>query len=72
MTGLFGDKQAKIDGYFTKPEELKFLDAVQVLPKNQVILSRIIFGARIIEPGLAEVTVFGTESLRKTTRQDFL
>lgn len=103
MRGLFGDKQAKIDGYFTKPEELKFLNldlviltvkafdtekaisqikkfiqpktflliaqngygnyekAVQVLPKNQVILSRIIFGARIIEPGLAEVTVFGDD-----------
>jgi 2-dehydropantoate 2-reductase len=35
--------------------------AIQVIPKNQVILSRIIFGARIIEPGLTEVTVFGDD-----------
>lgn len=103
MIGLFGNKQAEIDGYFTQPEELKLLDldliiltvkafdtekaisqikkfiqpktflliaqngygnyekATQVLPKNQIILSRIIFGARIIEPGLTEVTVFGDD-----------
>jgi 2-dehydropantoate 2-reductase len=103
MTGLFGNKKAEIDGYFTNPEELKSFDldliiltvkafdtekaisqikefiqpktflliaqngygnyekVTQVLPKNQVILSRIIFGARIIEPGLTEVTVFGDD-----------
>jgi len=91
MTGLFGNKKAEIDGYFTNPEELKAFDtekaisqikefiqpktflliaqngygnyekAIQVIPKNQVILSRIIFGARIIEPGLTEVTVFGDD-----------
>uniref|UniRef100_A0A7V5XF87 2-dehydropantoate 2-reductase n=1 Tax=Thermodesulfobacterium geofontis TaxID=1295609 RepID=A0A7V5XF87_9BACT len=35
--------------------------ATQVLPKNQIILSRVIFGARLLEPGLTEVTVFGDD-----------
>ncbi|WP_022855106.1 ketopantoate reductase family protein [Thermodesulfobacterium thermophilum] len=103
ITGLFGDKQAYIDQYFTNPENLTLLDldliiltvkafdtenalfqikkfikpntllliaqngygnyekAIKLIPKNQVILSRIIFGAKVISPGMAEVTVFGDD-----------
>lgn len=35
--------------------------ATQILGKDRVILSRIIFGARLIEPGFSEVTVFGDD-----------
>ncbi|QER42112.1 2-dehydropantoate 2-reductase [Thermodesulfobacterium sp. TA1] len=103
ITGLFGEKQAVIDGYFTQPNDLKSLDldliiltvkafdtekallqikefikpntllliaqngygnyekATQLIPKNQIILSRIIFGAKLISPGVAKVTVFGDD-----------
>lgn len=103
ITGLFGDKQAYIDRYFTNPEDLNLVEldlivltvkafdtekalsqiknfikpntllliaqngygnyekAIQIFPKNQVILSRIIFGAKVISPGMAEVTVFGDD-----------
>lgn len=103
MTGLFGNKEAIIDGIFSKVEEIssEILDLIivtvksfdteevikQILPivrentlvllaqngygnyeiakrylgKERVILSRIIFGARLIEIGSAEVTVFGDQ-----------
>lgn len=35
--------------------------ATSLLGKNKVILSRVIFGARLIEPGFSEVTVFGDD-----------
>lgn len=35
--------------------------ASSILGKEKVILSRIIFGAKVIEPGIAEVTVFGDD-----------
>lgn len=101
IIGLFGEKEAFIDGFFTNPEDIKDLNldliiltvksfdtekavsqikvfikpdtllllaqngygnyeiATKILGKNRVILSRIIFGAKLIEPGFSEVTVFG-------------
>ncbi|PMP97326.1 MAG: 2-dehydropantoate 2-reductase [Thermodesulfobacterium geofontis] len=35
--------------------------ATQILKRDRIILSRIIFGARLIEPGFSEVTVFGDD-----------
>ncbi len=102
IVGLFGNKEANLDGIFTEPSQIKEnLDLIiisvksydtekvlsQIKPiigdktlillaqngygnyeiastligKEKVILSRIIFGAKIIEPGFAEVTVFADD-----------
>lgn len=103
IRGLFGDKQATLDGFFSDPDEVRSLDldliilcvkafdtekalnqikqfiqpktflliaqngygnyelASQILGKEKVILSRIIFGAKLIQPGFAEVTVIGDD-----------
>lgn len=55
---------------FIKPNTLLLLaqngygnyeTATNLLEKGRVILSRIIFGAKLIEPGFSEVTVFGDD-----------
>jgi 2-dehydropantoate 2-reductase len=103
VTGLFGEKEAEIDGYFINPEDLKnkaidliilsvkafdthkavsqiqrfikpdtlvllaqngygnYEIAKELLGKEKVILGRVIFGARVIEPGYAEVTVIADD-----------
>ncbi len=103
ITGLFGNKEALLDGIFTNIDELqiKNLDLIiiavkaydtektinqikplignntlvllgqngygnyeistSIIDKERVILSRVIFGAKVIEPGFAEVTVFADD-----------
>lgn len=103
MIGLFGNKEALLDGIFSSVEEIsseafdliivtvKSFDTEEVIKqiapivkentlvllaqngygnyeiakrcfgRERVILSRIIFGARLIEIGYAEVTVFGDQ-----------
>lgn len=103
VIGLFGNKEAFLDGIFSSPEELKqknldliiisvkaydteftikqinslveqntlvllaqngygnYEVATSILGKEKVILGRVIFGAKIIETGSAEVTVFADD-----------
>lgn len=102
IRGLFGQKEAQIDGIFASIEQIKenldliivsvkaydtesvinqikpvvgkdtlvllaqngygnYETATSVLGKEKVILSRVIFGAKVIEPGTAEVTVIADD-----------
>ncbi|MEN2985735.1 MAG: ketopantoate reductase family protein [Thermodesulfovibrionaceae bacterium] len=102
ISGLFGQKQAKLNGIFTDPKQIVSLNidlivvsvksydtetvvskikeipsealvlltqngygnyevATKILGKQRVILSRVIFGSKLIEPGFAEVTVFADD-----------
>ncbi|MDI6714405.1 MAG: ketopantoate reductase family protein [Thermodesulfovibrio sp.] len=103
ITGLFGEKEAKLDDIFTNTEQIKNKDidliivsvkaydtqtainqikpiirentlillaqngygnyeiATSILGKEKVMLSRVIFGAKITEIGTAEVTVFADD-----------
>lgn len=103
IKGLFGNKEASLDGIFVNSEQLKDLNldliiisvksydteiainqikplirentlvllaqngygnyevANSILGKEKIILARIIFGAKIVEVGTAEVTVFADD-----------
>lgn len=103
IKGLFGEKEALLDGIFSSTEKLKNLNfdliivsvksydteivinqiisllnkntivllaqngygnyekATSIIGKEKVLLSRVIFGAKIIETGFAEVTVFADD-----------
>lgn len=105
IQGLFGEKEAVIDGIFSNPEHLKDTEldliivsvkaydtehviaqikpilkgntlvllaqngygnyeiATSIIERQKVILSRIIFGAKIIDTGNAEVTVFADDTV---------
>ncbi|GAB6182880.1 ketopantoate reductase family protein [Thermodesulfovibrio hydrogeniphilus] len=103
ITGLFGNKEALLDGLFTHIDDIQLKDldfiiiavkaydtekainqirpllgektlvllaqngygnyeiASSIIGKERVILSRVIFGAKVLEPGFAEVTVFADD-----------